>query len=136
MFGIDLNGFKPVIQEYKNYRYFLIEHEYWTCGYVIIDSGLFASLGLGYYRNFTTSKYGEITWVCNLEFDTPVETQKENEIFFGIGDKRFDEYGHGEIPNKQETESIVKEWIDWIVKELETKQAKGGKKNETARLGR
>ena len=49
------------------------------------------------------------------KFDKPVETQKENEIFFGIGDKRFEEFEHGEIPTFQETELIVKEWIDWIV---------------------
>ena len=91
---------------------------YWTCGYVLIDLELFKKLNIRYYKNETQHPYGAITWVYDSELgDKPVETQKENEIFFGIGDKRFEEFGYGAIPNKQETESITKEWIDWIVKE-------------------
>lgn len=122
MVMIDLNEYSPAIREYKNYRYFLIEHKYWTCGYIIIDLDLFAKLELRYYQNVTSNEYGYISWVCDPKLDKPVETQKEDEIFFGIGDKRFEEFGYGKIPNKQETESIVKEWIDWIVKEAETKK--------------
>ena len=117
MAGIDLNEYNPAIQEYKGYRYFLIEHKYWTCGYIIIDLDLFTKLELRYCKNVTSNEYGYISWVSVPKLDKPVETQKENEIFFGIGDKRFEEFGYGVIPDRQETESIIKEWIDWIVKE-------------------
>lgn len=115
MSGIDLNVYNPTIQEYKGFKYFMVKHAYWTCGYILIDLDLFQKLKLRYYKNVTNHAYGFISWVSDAKLDKPIKTQKENEIFFGIGDKRFEEFEHGEIPNKQETESIIKEWIDWIV---------------------
>ena len=115
MSGIDLNVYNPTIQEHKGFRYFMVKHMYWTCGYILIDLDLFQKLNLRFYQNETSNKYGYISWVSDPKFDKPVETQKENEIFFGIGDKRFEEFEYGEIPSFQETELIVKEWIDWII---------------------
>lgn len=115
MAGIDLNVYNPTIQEYKGFRYFMVKHAYWTCGYILIDLDLFQKLNLRYYQNVTSNKYGYISWVSDVKLDKPIKTQKENEIFFGIGDKRFEEFEYGEIPSRQETELIVKEWIDWIV---------------------
>ena len=116
MSGIDFSKLNPSNQEYKGLRYFLKEHTYWTCGYVLMDLELSKKLNIHYYKNETSHPYGEITWIYNAELgDKPLRFQKENEIFFGIGDKRFDEFRYGKIPNRQETELIVKEWIDWIV---------------------
>lgn len=77
MAGIDLNEYNPAIQEYKGYRYFLIEHKYWTCGYVVIDLDLFQKLKLRYYKNVTNHAYGFISWVSDPKLDKPVETQKD-----------------------------------------------------------
>lgn len=129
MSGIDFSKLNPSNQEYKGLRYFLKEHTYWTCGYVLMDLELSKKLNIHYYKNETSHPYGAITWIYNGELgDIPLKTQKENEIFFGIGDKYFNEFKYGEIPNMQRTESIVKEWIDWIVKECKEL------KNEAKRL--
>ncbi|EAK0471753.1 hypothetical protein YZ46_03290 [Campylobacter upsaliensis] len=129
MSGIDFSELNHLIQEYKGLRYFLKEHMYWTCGYVLMDLELSKKLNIHYYKNETSHPYGAITWIYNGELgDIPLRIQKENEIFFGIGDKYFNEFKYGEIPNMQRTESIVKEWIDWIVKECKEL------KNEAKRL--
>lgn len=58
MSGIDFSEPNHSIQEYKGLRYFLKEHMYWTCGYVLMDLELSKKLNIHYYKNETSHPLG------------------------------------------------------------------------------
>ena len=103
---------KVDFRKYKGFRYVVLPNKSWRCGYLLIDENLFKDLGLYWYDNHTSSNDGAITWIQNRKLgDKEFEGQKDNEIYFGI------DTNHTWSCSTSDgyVDSIMKEWIDWIV---------------------
>ncbi|HDZ5057821.1 TPA: hypothetical protein RTG63_001684 [Campylobacter jejuni] len=112
------NTVKSELREYRGFRYVIKLVKTWRCGYVLIDEKLFKNLELGWYRNHTSSRDGEITYIQNREDgDKDFENQNKNEIYFGIDTNHT--WSHN--TSDEYVDSIMKEWIDWIVENKESK---------------
>ncbi|ECK7949981.1 hypothetical protein FST69_04685 [Campylobacter jejuni] len=109
---------KVDFREYKGFRYAVLPNKSWRCcGYLLIDENLFKDLGLYWYYNHTSSNDGVIIWIQNRKLgDKEFEGQKDNEIYFRIDTN----HTWGCSTSDGYVDSIMKEWIDWIVDNKET----------------
>lgn len=107
---------KAEFREYKGFRYAIDICYDWVYGHLLIDEQLFKDLGLGRFINYTSSSDGKIRWVQHMtstEIDIDFEGQKENEIYFTISTRNYRFSGDDKYISH--VDGIMKEWIDWIV---------------------